>query len=294
MDDDRPMLPVQNQNHKRWQMVALIGAAYSVGMMNQKPLDLSRYRGFLLDVDGVLVRDREVIPGAVEAVAALKKRGRVVFLSNNSALSRASYADKLNAMGFSVAAEQMLVSSTLVARYLTQHQLQAKVLVIGGDGLKEEITLAGHILVEAQPGWLATGLDRGFNYEILNKGLQALFRGARWVASGADATYPTPQGLRPGAGSMVGAFRGMGFEPEAIVGKPSRFCMEQAWELLGVSDPKHALMIGDRLDTDILGAQQMGMDSLLVLSGVTSVIDLGKSSIQATFEYASICDVISC
>ena len=145
-------------------MVALIGAAYSVGMMNQKPLDLSRYRGFLLDVDGVLVSDREVIPGAVEAVAALQQRGKVVYLSNNSALSRASYAAKLNAMGFSVSAEQMLVSSTLVARYLTQQEPQAKVLVIGGQGLKEEITLAGHALVEAQAGWLATGMDRKFNY----------------------------------------------------------------------------------------------------------------------------------
>ncbi|HEY5595892.1 MAG TPA: HAD-IIA family hydrolase [Candidatus Bipolaricaulota bacterium] len=261
-------------------------------MMNQKPLDLSRYRGFLLDVDGVLVSDREVIPGAVEAVAALQQRGKVVYLSNNSALSRASYAAKLNAMGFSVSAEQMLVSSTLVARYLTQQEPQAKVLVIGGQGLKEEITLAGHALVEAQAGWLATGMDRKFNYETLNQGLQALLSGARWVASGADATYPTPQGLRPGAGSMVGAFRGMGFEPEAIVGKPSRFCMEQALELLGISNPKEALMIGDRLDTDILGAQQMGMDSLLVLTGVTQRKDFQSASICPTFASASLSDVI--
>lgn len=247
-----------------------------------KPLTMDQYQGILLDVDGVIVKDREPIPGAIETVHRLMHQFKVLFLSNNSLYSRASYAKKLNAVGIDASEDHILHSGLLVARYLSQQQASARVFLIGHQGLRDEITEAGHTITEDAPDWLVTGNDEHINYEKLTKGLRILVGGGRWVASNGDATFPGPEGLRPGAGSVIGAFRGMGFEPEAIVGKPSLFCMHQALEMLDVDDPKRVLMIGDRLDSDIEGANNAGLDSLLVFSGVTTKIEYESSPIRAT------------
>jgi len=252
-------------------------------MVDAKNPDITHYQGFLLDVDGVIVRGNRPIPGSVEAVAKLQALGKTLFVSNNSWIARKVYAQTLGQLGIRVSEDEILNSGALVASYLSQHDPGAKVFVVGERGLCDEIIAAGHTLTEQGAGWLATGSDRNLSYDKLDRGLQVLLGGARWVASNADATYPSSQGLRPGAGSVVGAFCGMGFEPQAIVGKPSKFCMAQAQALLGVSDPQRILVIGDRLDSDIQGAAQMGMDSLLVFSGVTSKKNLENSSIQPTY-----------
>lgn len=253
-------------------------------MTSSTKLDLDCYAGFLLDVDGVIVRDKDPIPGSITAVAKLQALGKVIFFSNNSALSRTAYAKKLQNLGITADAKDILSSGTLVARFLSQNTADAKVFLIGELGLRDEIELAGHTLVEGDDAdWLVTGQYRQFNYDTLDQGLQVLLNGARWVSSGADGTYPTPDGLKPGAGSIVGAFRGMGFEPAAIVGKPSAYALEQALQDLRISDPKRVLVIGDRLDTDIQGAHNMALDSLLVLTGVTSSQTAHRSELRPTF-----------
>jgi len=245
------------------------------------PEDLARYRGFLLDVDGVLVRDRTPLPGAVEAVLALRARGPVLFLSNNSTLSRRGYAEKLSELGLTVGAADVLNSAHLAARYLSQAEGRASAFVVGEAGLQQELEAAGHRLTAAG-AWLVTGMDRALDYAKLARGLQVLLRGGRWIATNADGTYPARDGLMPGAGSVVGAFRGMGFEPEQIVGKPSRYCLDAALALLGLPRGE-ALLIGDRLDSDIAGAREAGVDSLLVLTGVTDRAGLARSPLQPTY-----------
>lgn len=264
-------------------LVSQDNRAYSARMERVVPWE--HYRGFLLDVDGVLVRDTEVLPGAPEALAALRRRGRVLLVSNNSTLSRAAYAEKLHRLGFELAPEAILSSAVLAARYLDRYG-PSRVFVVGEAGLRQELVAAGHALVEEDAGWLVTGMDRTLSYDKLARGLKVLLAGGRWVGTNADATFPVPGGVLPGAGAVVGAFRGMGFEPEAIVGKPSRFCFEQALSALGVENPREVLMIGDRLDSDIRGAAAAGLDSLLVLSGVTARPAAGEP--QPTYVAASL------
>jgi len=239
------------------------------------PKDWRRYRGFLLDVDGVVVRGRTPLPGAVRAVCALRAHGPVLFLSNNSTLSRESYADKLAGLGLDVSAPDVLHSAHLAARYLSEADGPSIACVVGEAGLQRELEAAGHRL-SPEGAWLVTGMDRALDYGKLAQGLQVLLRGGRWVATNADGTYPTREGLMPGAGSVVGAFRGMGFEPERVVGKPSRYGMDAAVELL-------SLPRDDRLDSDIAGAGEAGIDSLLVLSGVTGPEALEHSPLQPTY-----------
>lgn len=245
--------------------------------------NLNDYQAFLLDVDGVIVCGKQPLPGAVASVGLLQQRGKVLFFSNNASLSPDAYAHKLRALGIDVSPEQILNSGSLVTRYLDQHASQDAVYVVGEPGLCEEVARAGHPLDAPSATWLVTSVDRKFSYDKLNLGLQVLLRGGRWVASNTDEVYPTPEGFVPGAGSIVGAFCGMGFVPEIVVGKPSKFSMDQALSALNVTDPKRVLMIGDRLQSDIQGAHLVGIDSVLLLCGVTQPAQLKQSDLKPTF-----------
>lgn len=244
---------------------------------------LDPYQGFLLDIDGVLVRGAEPVPGAVEALAALKDRGRVVLLTNNATRSRAEMAARLSSAGFVVSADEVVPSAYVAARHLHEEHGPVRFWSLGERGLVEEMTLAGHTPApptEAQ--WVVVGMDRGLTYDKLVQTLQALLSGARFLATNRDATYPTENGLVPGAGAIVGALEGMGFPPERVMGKPSPTGYRIALEVAGVP-PDRALMIGDRLETDILGAQALGMDTALVLSGISTLEDVARHGIHPTW-----------
>ncbi|MFN3346544.1 MAG: HAD-IIA family hydrolase [Candidatus Bipolaricaulaceae bacterium] len=253
---------------------------------------LERYRGFLLDIDGVLVRGGQVLPGAVEALAHLRARGPVLLLTNNSTKSRAGTAERLNRAGIPVAAHEVLPSSYVAARFLHSRYGPVRFWYVGEEGIPAEMVAAGHSLVPpAEAEWIVVGMDRELTYAKLSQALRALLRGARLLATNEDPTFPTPDGLVPGAGAVVGAFRGMGFPPEVVVGKPSPIAFRVALEVLGLSG-EEVLMIGDRLDTDVAGAQALGLDTALVLSGVTRREDLRKAGIQPTYVAADLASLV--
>ncbi|MFH1609205.1 MAG: HAD-IIA family hydrolase [Candidatus Bipolaricaulota bacterium] len=245
------------------------------------PLD--HYQGFLLDIDGVLVRGAEPVPGAVEALASLKDRGRVVLLTNNATRSRADMAARLGAAGFAVTADEVVPSAYVAARYLADEHGPVRFWALGERGLVEEMTCAGHSPASpAEAQWVVVGMDRGLTYDKLAQALRALLSGARFLATNRDATYPTENGLVPGAGAVVGALEGMGFPPEQVMGKPSPAAYHIALGVAGVPSDR-ALMIGDRLETDILGAQGLGMDTALVLSGISTLEDVERQGIRPTW-----------
>jgi 4-nitrophenyl phosphatase len=244
---------------------------------------IKRYRAFLLDIDGVFVRGGEPLPGAAPALAQLREHGRVLLLTNNSTKSRAGTAERLREAGIPVEPEEVLPSSYVAAQYLRRRFGSTRFWYIGEAGIREEMELAGHILVSPKEAeWIVVGMDRALTYEKLAAALRALLRGARLLATNEDPTFPTPEGLVPGAGAVVGALRGMGFPPEIVVGKPAPIAFHVALELLNLR-PAEILMIGDRLDTDIAGALALGMDTALVLSGVTQPDDLKETEVHPTY-----------
>jgi len=244
---------------------------------------LDQYRAFLLDIDGVLVRGGEPIPGAVEAVRALQRRGDVLLVSNNSSRSRAGVAERMGDLGFAFKPEAVVPSSYVVARWLLETEGPSSVWTIGEDGLRAELELAGHRIVSPDEAvWLVVGICWDLNYAMLAEALRFLLNGGRYIATNTDATFPTPEGPRPGAGAVVGAIKGLGFQPYAVIGKPSPIAYRIALEHIK-ADNDAVLMIGDRLETDILGARDSGIDSALVLTGISMREDIESQGIQPTW-----------
>jgi len=241
---------------------------------------LDRYHAFFLDIDGVLVRGGEPIPGALEAVEALQARGRCLLLSNNSSRSRAGVAQRLEGLGFTFEPEAIVPSSYVVARWLLESEGPSPVWTIGEDGLRTELELAGHRIVSPNEAeWLVIGICWDLNYAMLAEALRFLEGGGRYIATNTDATFPTPQGPKPGAGAVVGAIQGMGFQPHAVIGKPSPIAYRIALEQINAAK-EAVLTIGDRLETDILGARDSGIDSALVLTGIATREDIEHLGIR--------------
>jgi len=256
--------------------------------------DPKAYDAFFLDADGVLIREKHAIDGAAEAVARLREIGRVLILTNNSTRSRQQHAALLSDLGFDIAADEVVASGYVAAMHLRQTHGCVAVWPIGEAGLIDELLAHGHRIASRpdDADWVVVGMDRSIDYPGLANGLRALERGARLLATNQDGTYPTPQGPMPGAGSIVGAFRGMGFDPEITIGKPAPTLYETAVGLAGVERTK-ALMIGDRLETDIDGASRCGIDSLFVLTGISRREHVVQSGIVPTWIAASLTDAIA-
>ncbi|GGP63988.1 HAD-IIA family hydrolase [Saccharothrix coeruleofusca] len=232
---------------------------------------LARYDALLLDLDGTVYRGREAVPGAVAAVAAARERGTGIrFVTNNASRSPREVAEHLTELGFDAALDEVSTSAQAAATMLVDLVPEGSpVLVLGTDALAEEVRLRGFSPTREAAGAVAVvqGLSQDLGWRELAEACVAVRAGARWVACNVDATLPTERGLLPGNGALVAALRtATGVEP-LVAGKPATPLLEQAAKSLGAQRP---LVVGDRLDTDIAGAVNAGMDSLLVLTGVST------------------------
>ncbi len=234
---------------------------------------LREVRGVLLDVDGVLYRGREILPGAVAFLRFLvERRIPYIYLTNNSTLSPEMYAERLARRGFPATPEQVVGSAEATAHLLRQtfSDSSPRLLVIGEAGLEETLRRYGFGLVDHadEADAVVVGLDRHVTYAKLAEATYALRRGVPFFGTNPDRTFPTERGLAPGAGSILAALEAASDRKPTIVGKPEPPIFELA--LARLQQPRHAvLMIGDRLDTDILGARRLGLRTALVLTGVT-------------------------
>jgi arabinose operon protein AraL len=234
------------------------------------------HRGWLFDLDGTVYRGDELIPGAEATIAALRAEGRrVVFLSNKPLQTRTDYARKLTKLGIPASDDDVLNSSIVLARYLAARDPGAPVFVIGEPPLIAELRAHGfEVRPDHRVRWVVIAFDRTFDYAKLNTALQAVRQSdARLIATNPDRTCPTEHGEIPDCAGMIAAVEAVtGRTVETIVGKPSPIILEVALKALGVS-ASEAVMVGDRLDTDILMGKRLGLGTVLVLSGITTVDD---------------------
>ncbi|MGB9630808.1 MAG: HAD-IIA family hydrolase [Candidatus Methanodesulfokora sp.] len=256
-----------------------------------------KYDAYFIDMDGVIWVGNRIIGDAVKAINILHEKGKVLFLTNNSTKSRSSYVRALLNAGISWASEEHVVSSGYAtALYLRRHYGKGKAYVVGESGLIEELISQGFEIASSEDCWkkvdfVVVGMDRKFSYEKLWSAMTAVRNGAIYVATNIDPTFPTEKGLAPGAGAMTAAIStGAGRGPDVIIGKPSRIIFDVAMEIAGTSN---ALVIGDRLDTDVKGAKSAGLKSLLVLTGVTKPDDLRKSEIKPDYVLDNLMDIFN-
>lgn len=245
-------------------------------------MDFTSIKGVIADMDGVLWRGDQPLPGLADFFDWLRSQDIPFALAtNNSSKSPADYLQKLARMGVNTLNEgQILTSGTATASYLAAHYPPGTLIhVLGGDGLRHVIAQAGFVIAQDGVQAVVVGVDFDLTYARLKRACQLIRGGADFIGTNADATFPLPDGLAPGAGSLLAAVSTATGRSPVIIGKPAAPMFEAALRRLGTS-PAHTLMIGDRLNTDIEGALRAGLRTALVLTGVTTRDDLAASAIQ--------------
>lgn len=236
---------------------------------------------FLIDMDGVLYRGEERLPGARRFLCTLEERGvPYLLLTNNATRTPRQFVQKLERMGMSVAPERVLTSAVATARYLVRAAGPGTpVFAIGMDGLRQALEEEGFVLTEQEPEYVVVGLDTEVDYRKLATAALAIRRGAEFIGTNPDRTLPTEQGLLPGAGSLLAAIQAATDVAPRVIGKPEAEVFHTALAMLG-TQPDTTAMLGDRLDTDIAGAKRVGLRTVLVLTGVATPEDVATSSVR--------------
>lgn len=241
----------------------------------------------IFDLDGVVYRGHEPVPGAVALIAWLRDRGVLVrYATNNSMASREAYVHRLGDLGITAAADEVVTSTSATIGYLHHHLPNVhRVLSAGSPGMTEElrragfgVTAAADAVPEAYDGGplpvgydaVVAGLDQQSDYRRVAAAASAIRAGAVFVATNADLRFPTPRGFLPGAGSIVAAIGAAAGDVEPIViGKPGPAMFSEILETAGI-EPESAIVVGDNPDADIVAASRTGIFSVLVLTGVAT------------------------
>lgn len=241
-------------------------------------------RAFIFDMDGVLYRGSHPLPGVNDLFNALELRERhYILATNNSMASPQQYVEKLADMGVTVPVESISTAGTATRDYLLETLApNAKIFLIGMPALEEQIfqgtSFTRATSIEEAPDAVVAGLDLHFTYDKLKTAAVSIRNGATFVATNADATLPTETGLVPGAGSIIAAITTASGVQPVVIGKPSPRVLELSVERLGLT-PEQGVMIGDRLDTDILAGHRAGLLTVLVLTGVSTREDLASAEV---------------
>lgn len=233
--------------------------------------------GFLIDMDGVVYRGTQIIPGAVEFIELLHElEVPFMFLTNNSQRTPMDIATRLQRMGFRVNQENIFTSAVATANYLAAHKPDGTAYVIGEGGLLNALDRVGIAIVDHRPDFVVVGEGRTMTLEALEKAVQMVTDGAKLIATNLDPNCPTQDGgVRPGCGAFVKMIEeATGFKAFSP-GKPSPVIFRAARKRLGL-ETGETIMIGDTMETDILGGNQLGFRTILVLSGGTRQEDVQR------------------
>ncbi|MEV0246992.1 HAD-IIA family hydrolase [Nocardia sp. NPDC050712] len=239
-----------------------------------------RYEALLLDLDGTLYRGPVVIEGAPAALAAGPGEQRLVYVTNNASRAPEKVAGHLAELGFPATTDDVVTSAQAAARLLAERLAPGStVLVVGSDDLAAEVDAVGLQPIRrfngSAPAAVVQGHSPTTGWPDLAEAAYALSAEALWIAANTDKTLPNERGLAPGNGSMVAALRTASGRDPIVAGKPFAPLMEDA---LRRAETRSALVVGDRLDTDIEGANTVGLDSLLVLTGVSTLAELDTAA----------------
>ncbi|WP_206107769.1 HAD-IIA family hydrolase [Paludisphaera rhizosphaerae] len=230
--------------------------------------------GYLIDMDGVIYRGGRLIPGADQFIAKLLEAGTPFrFLTNNSQRTRRDVATRLQRMGIPVRDEHVYTCAMATARYLARQRPGGTAYVIGEGGLLNALHENGYAVVDKDPDYVVVGEGRTISFEMVEAAVRMILKGAKLIATNPDPNCPTEQGLRPGCGAIVAMIESASGVKAFSPGKPSPLMLRGARKELGLTTDQ-TVVIGDTMETDILGGVQLGFKTVLVLSGGTNREDL--------------------
>ena len=251
-------------------------------------------KGFLIDMDGVIYKGSEPIPGAVEFINTLRERGYpFLFLTNNSQRTNRDVCYKLRKMGFNVNDEDIFTCAMATAKYLASRKSHGTAYVIGEGGLLTELHNVGYSIVDDHPDYVIIGEGRTIMLESVDKAINMIMNGSKLIATNLDPNCPVGNGkYRAGCGAFVAMLEFATGKQAFSVGKPSPVMMRMARKLLQLSTDE-TIMIGDTMGTDILGAGSMDFITVLTLSGVTKENDLEQYGYAPDFIIKSVKDLLN-
>jgi NagD protein len=246
---------------------------------------------YLIDMDGVLVRGRTLIPGADVFISRLHERGaQYLVLTNNPRYTPADLSHRLGTLGLEVPAERIFTSAMATARFLQSQNPNGTAFVLGESGLTSAIHSIGYVITDLNPDYVVLG-EGSFDLELLTKAIRLVAAGAHFIATNPDPSGPGEGGTVPACGAMAAFIeRASGVSPY-FVGKPNPLMMRTALNYLDVHS-EDTVMVGDTMSTDIKGGVESGMQTILVMTGVTRLDEVSRFPFRPTVVCDSVVDIV--
>ncbi len=232
---------------------------------------MEKNKNYLIDMDGVLISGKKLIPGADLFIETLKENEiKFLVLTNNSTYTQVDLAHRLQTIGLDIEADQIFTSALATADFMKSQMEKGNAFVIGESGLNVAIHNVGFIMTDENPDFVVLGETYEYNFRQITKAVRLIMEGASFIATNPDPTGPSEYGVVPACGAMAALIEKACGRSPFYCGKPSPYMMRSALNYLGVHS-ENTVMIGDRMDTDIVAGIQSGMETILVLSGLTSL-----------------------
>jgi NagD protein len=256
-----------------------------------KPIDRP-IESWLTDMDGVLIHEGSLIPGAEEFIAALRAAERAfLVLTNNSIYTPRDLRARLARTGIDVPEDAIWTSAMATAQFLDTQRPNGSAYVIGEAGLTTALHEAGYTLTDSDPDYVVLGETRNYSFEAITRAIRLVTDGARFICTNPDPTGPSPEGLLPACGSVAALItKATGVDPY-FVGKPNPLMMREALNKIDAHSESSA-MVGDRMDTDVLCGLEAGLRTFLVLTGVTQADDVDRYPYRPSTVVPSVADLI--
>jgi NagD protein len=248
-------------------------------------------KNYLVDMDGVLVHGKRLIPGANEFINQLRSKKRnFLVLTNNSIYTPRDLAHRLQQAGLEIDEKEIFTSSMATARFLKAQHPEGTAYVIGEVGLTQAIHDMGYIITDTEPDYMVLGETFNYSFEKITQAMRFVNAGAHFIATNPDPTGPVEDGLIPACGAMAALIQRATSTNPFFIGKPNPFMMRSALNYLGVHS-ENTVMIGDRMDTDIIAGVESGMETYLMLTGVTTIDMIDRYPYRPGKVFNSIADV---
>ncbi|GLI35035.1 acid sugar phosphatase [Desulforhabdus amnigena] len=248
-------------------------------------------KAYLIDMDGVLVNGAKLLDGAVEFIERLRKAGALfLLLTNNSRFTPHDLQRRLCASGLDIPVESIFTSALATAQFLRRQRPGGSAYIIGEDGLIVALEQIGYKITDQVPDYVVIGETTSYSFERITKAVRLIKAGARFIATNPDVTGPAEDGVVPTCGAVAAMITAAtGIKPY-FIGKPNPLMMRSALRQLGAHS-ENTLMIGDRMDTDIIGGIESGMETILVLTGVTRREKVDRYPYKPDHIRASVADI---
>lgn len=252
---------------------------------------MTEKRNYLIDMDGVLISGNTLIPGADTFLESLKSAGHeFLVLTNNSIFTPRDLAHRLGTLGLQLPEERIFTSALATASFLSKQKPGGKAFVIGESGLTDAIHAIGYIITDIEPDYVILGETNAYNFPMITRAVRLIVGGARFVATNPDATGPTDEGIVPACGAMGALIERASGTAPFFVGKPNPYMLRAALNYMGFHS-EQTTIIGDRMDTDIVAGVESGLETILVLSGVTEREDVDRFPYKPDRILGSVADI---